>query len=85
MLPNDEKEQARLDLLHHVFRLCLDGGVCHSQDKLQNPQKILDVGTGTGIWAIDSESSSFSSFVFSSLSSRVQLSIQWPMSTRPQR
>lgn len=53
VLPNDEREQERLDLLHHVFRLSLDGGLCKTI--LDNPQKILDVGTGTGIWAIESE------------------------------
>ncbi|KAB8236661.1 class I SAM-dependent methyltransferase [Aspergillus alliaceus] len=51
ILPNDEREQERLDLLHHVFRLCLDGRLCRTE--LTNPQKILDVGTGTGIWAIE--------------------------------
>ncbi|KAJ5224958.1 S-adenosyl-L-methionine-dependent methyltransferase [Penicillium chermesinum] len=51
VLPNDEREQDRLDMLHHVFRLALHGNLCHTQ--LAKPQKILDVGTGTGIWAID--------------------------------
>jgi hypothetical protein len=51
-LPNDEKEQDRLDLIHHVFRLVLGG------DLLRAPipptvQRVLDMGTGTGIWAID--------------------------------
>lgn len=50
MLPNDEQEQERLDVLHHVFRLTLDGALCRT--KLDSPQKILDVGTGTGIWAM---------------------------------
>ena len=50
MLPNDEKEQERLDLLHHLFRITLDGDLCLT--KLDNPVKILDIGTGTGIWAI---------------------------------
>lgn len=50
MLPNDEKEQERLDLLHHCFRLTLDGDICYT--KLENPLNILDVGTGTGIWAV---------------------------------
>ncbi|KAK5072211.1 hypothetical protein LTR64_004008 [Lithohypha guttulata] len=50
VLPNDETEQDRLDLMHHVFRLTLNGGLCLTQ--LENPLKILDVGTGTGIWAI---------------------------------
>ncbi|KAJ9203726.1 hypothetical protein DTO164E3_27 [Paecilomyces variotii] len=50
ILPNDEKEQDRLDVLHHVFRLCLHGDLAWT--RLDNPQKILDVGTGTGIWAI---------------------------------
>ena len=52
MLPNDDKEQERLDILHHVFRLTLAGGLCRTP--LDNPQKILDIGTGTGIWAMES-------------------------------
>lgn len=51
LLPNDETEQDRLDLLHHVFLLALNGQLFVSP--LNNPQRILDVGTGTGIWAID--------------------------------
>lgn len=50
MLPNDDKEQDRLDLLHHIFRLTLNGALCRTA--LENPQNILDIGTGTGIWAI---------------------------------
>jgi len=53
MLPNDDKEQERLDILHHVFRLTLDGGLCCTQPELRDPGKILDIGTGTGVWAID--------------------------------
>ncbi|RKK88828.1 hypothetical protein BFJ71_g12772 [Fusarium oxysporum] len=50
--PNDEKQLEALDLIHHWLTLMLD-------DKLflppigDNPQKILDIGTGTGIWAIN--------------------------------
>jgi len=50
-LPNDEVEQDRLDMMHHVYSLIL-GGKLHLAP-LKNPQNILDVGTGTGIWAID--------------------------------
>lgn len=50
-MPNDEKEQDRLDLYHHIF-LSLKGGALYAAP-LDNPQKVLDVGTGTGIWAID--------------------------------
>lgn len=53
--PNDEPEQEREDMRHAmVLHLC--GGRLHFAP-LQNPQNILDVGTGTGIWAIDSKSS----------------------------
>ncbi|KAF5521011.1 Secondary metabolism regulator LAE1 [Colletotrichum aenigma] len=49
--PNDDAEQEREDMKHSmVVTLC--GGALHSAP-LQNPQKILDIGTGTGIWAID--------------------------------
>jgi SAM-dependent methyltransferase len=51
-LPNDEKEQDRLDLLHHIFKLML-GGNLYIAPLPPNPQRILDFGTGTGIWALD--------------------------------
>ncbi|RPA94716.1 S-adenosyl-L-methionine-dependent methyltransferase [Choiromyces venosus 120613-1] len=59
-LPNDEAEQERLvqefisllDIIHHIYLLMLDGKLVRAPvDK--NIQRILDVGTGTGIWAID--------------------------------
>lgn len=51
LLPNDDTERERLDLTHHLFCLTLDGDLCLT--KLNNPERILDVGTGTGIWAIE--------------------------------
>lgn len=51
-LPNDEQEQDRLDLLHHIFRMLLGGGLFRSPISAK-PQRILDFGTGTGIWAVD--------------------------------
>ncbi|KAK5202948.1 hypothetical protein LTS03_009624 [Exophiala xenobiotica] len=53
MLPNDDKEQERLDVLHHVFRLTLGGALCRTAPELNDPDMILDIGTGTGIWAVD--------------------------------
>jgi len=50
-LPNDETEQDRLDLYHHIWSMILGGELYTAP--LDNPQMILDVGTGTGIWAID--------------------------------
>jgi len=50
VMPNDDKEQDRLDLLHHIHGMMLDGALHLSP--LKNPQRILDIGTGTGIWAI---------------------------------
>ncbi|KAI9817912.1 MAG: hypothetical protein M1832_004532 [Thelocarpon impressellum] len=51
VLPNDEAEQDRLDLQYHSIRIVLDDKLFLAPVK--NPQAILDVGTGTGIWAID--------------------------------
>ena len=49
--PNDESEQDREDMKHAmIVNLC--GGKLHYAP-LVHPQNILDVGTGTGIWAID--------------------------------
>ncbi|KAF8464915.1 S-adenosyl-L-methionine-dependent methyltransferase [Kalaharituber pfeilii] len=52
VMPNDEEEQSRLDLHHEIF-LTMMGGKLHLAPIDPTPQKILDVGTGTGIWAID--------------------------------
>ncbi len=46
--PNDDREQDRLDLLHHTQSLVLRGELYKAP--LQGPQRVLDVGTGTGIW-----------------------------------
>ena len=54
LFPNDESEQEREDMKHAmIVNLC--GGRLHYAP-LENPHEILDIGTGTGIWAIDSTS-----------------------------
>jgi ribosomal protein RSM22 (predicted rRNA methylase) len=49
--PDDEQEQDRLDIKYASIQLVFDDKVCFAP--IENPQTILDVGTGTGIWAID--------------------------------
>lgn len=49
-MPNDDIEQLRLALLHRVFLHVLDGEL--TTTVLQDPGFILDVGTGTGEWAM---------------------------------
>ncbi|KAI5844901.1 S-adenosyl-L-methionine-dependent methyltransferase [Tricharina praecox] len=51
LMPTDEMEQERLDINHEIFMRLLEGGL--HKAPLRNPKQILDVGTGTGIWAID--------------------------------
>ncbi|TDZ33076.1 Secondary metabolism regulator LAE1 [Colletotrichum spinosum] len=49
--PNDNQEQDREDMKHAmVVHLC--NGRLHDAP-LDKPQKIIDIGTGTGIWAMD--------------------------------
>jgi ubiquinone/menaquinone biosynthesis C-methylase UbiE len=42
----------RADLQHHLFKLTLDGKLflCPEAAKAQH---VLDIGTGTGIWAME--------------------------------
>ena len=51
LLPNDEKEQERMDLLHAVWDRVLKSDPLHKMPI--SPARVLDIGTGTGIWAID--------------------------------
>ncbi|KAL5352249.1 hypothetical protein ACLOAV_002196 [Pseudogymnoascus australis] len=50
-LPNDEMEQDLLDLQHHIYRLCQGGSLFCAP--IKEPQSVLDIGTGTGIWAME--------------------------------
>lgn len=65
--PNDEREQDRLDLVsvlliptrqnfndrqsHHIYLMLLKGELL--QAPVKNPKRVLDLGTGTGLWAIE--------------------------------
>ena len=54
LFPNDEPENDRLDLQHHLFALTFDGRLFTAPiPKDRTLHRVLDVGTGTGIWAID--------------------------------
>ncbi|EOD52356.1 putative umta methyltransferase family protein [Neofusicoccum parvum UCRNP2] len=48
----EEDEIERLDFCHHLFTLRI-GGKLHLAPLSNNIQDVLDLGTGTGIWAID--------------------------------
>ncbi|KAL4791000.1 S-adenosyl-L-methionine-dependent methyltransferase [Aspergillus venezuelensis] len=49
--PNDERELSRMDLQHHLCKLITGGRLFFAP--VINPYKILDIGTGTGIWPIE--------------------------------
>lgn len=51
VMPNDEGEQDRMDIHYHSLRLTLEEK--HFIAPVTSPTHILDIGTGTGIWAMD--------------------------------
>ncbi|KAK5053153.1 hypothetical protein LTR84_002127 [Exophiala bonariae] len=53
VLPNDEQEQDRLEYTHHLYRLLVGGASYRAPLLDHRPQRILDIGCGTGIWCID--------------------------------
>ncbi|KAI1080336.1 methyltransferase domain-containing protein [Whalleya microplaca] len=50
-MPNDEQEQQRLDLQHMICIKVFRGQLALAP--IENPGRVLDIGTGTGLWAID--------------------------------
>lgn len=50
-IPGDDQEQDREDMKHAMMLELMDGELFYAP--VEDPQSILDVGTGTGIWAIE--------------------------------
>ncbi|RMD41190.1 hypothetical protein DV735_g3969, partial [Chaetothyriales sp. CBS 134920] len=51
LLPNDEAEQERMDIHHYAISVALGDRLFYAP--LDNPTAVVDIGTGTGAWAID--------------------------------
>ncbi|OTA98458.1 hypothetical protein M426DRAFT_109886 [Hypoxylon sp. CI-4A] len=51
-LPNDTAEQERLDLQHQLFTIAI-GNKLNIAPIPDNPGRVLDIATGTGLWAIE--------------------------------
>jgi ubiquinone/menaquinone biosynthesis C-methylase UbiE len=50
-LPNDGEEQDRLDFMHAIMDMLIDGKL--GLAPVDAPKNVLDIGTGTGIWAME--------------------------------
>ncbi|KAH8675191.1 S-adenosyl-L-methionine-dependent methyltransferase [Ilyonectria robusta] len=50
--PNDDQQSESMDITHHYLTMLLDNKLFQAPLK-KDMQKVLDVATGTGIWAID--------------------------------
>ncbi|KAF2146549.1 uncharacterized protein K452DRAFT_294114 [Aplosporella prunicola CBS 121167] len=49
LFPNDEQEQDRQDMVHELTRVTMDCKLFFAPIK---PKRVLDIGTGTGSWAL---------------------------------
>ncbi|KIW30060.1 uncharacterized protein PV07_05837 [Cladophialophora immunda] len=54
VLPNDEIELDRLDLQHHLLKMTFNNqlSTC-GVEKKRDLHRVLDIGTGTGIWSVE--------------------------------
>ncbi|TGZ82104.1 S-adenosyl-L-methionine-dependent methyltransferase [Ascodesmis nigricans] len=52
LLPSDETEQDRLDMVHHLHLELLRGNLTLTKFD-EDPATVLDCGCGTGIWALE--------------------------------
>jgi len=51
--PNDERQSEGLDLIHNALTILLGDRLFVAPINKRNPGRVLDIGTGTGIWALD--------------------------------
>ncbi|KAH8681848.1 S-adenosyl-L-methionine-dependent methyltransferase [Xylariales sp. PMI_506] len=70
-LPNDAAEQDRLDLQHEVVSQLLDGWLALAP-LTTTPRYVLDIGTGTGLWASEFAEQNPSSYVIGTDLSSIQ-------------
>ncbi|KAI7971256.1 hypothetical protein EIK77_003555 [Talaromyces pinophilus] len=52
-IPDDEQEQERLDMQHEIMLMTMNRKLYHAPLEERSLPNVLDMGTGTGIWAID--------------------------------
>lgn len=52
-MPNDDAEQLREGVKHRFYLDYILGGELFLAPIRENPQKIVDLGTGFGFWAVD--------------------------------
>ncbi|KAK1460881.1 hypothetical protein CMEL01_15178 [Colletotrichum melonis] len=81
-MPNDERELDRLDLTHNMFLLTFENKLGtappNADAQASAVHRVLDIGTGTGIWAIDFGDEHPEAEVLG-----VDLSAAWPSYTPP--
>ncbi|KAF4454046.1 hypothetical protein F53441_3372 [Fusarium austroafricanum] len=53
IFPIDKEELARLDILHKFFLVVRKNNLFSASLDVEQPLRVLDLGTGTGIWAIE--------------------------------
>lgn len=51
-VPFDESEQQHMHARHRLLRVCLDGALTNTRLSPET-RTIVDIGTGTGVWAIE--------------------------------
>lgn len=51
--PNDERQSEGLDLIHNALTILLGDRLFIAPIDKKDPGRVLDIGTGTGIWALD--------------------------------
>jgi len=71
LMPNDAAEQDRLDIQHALWKVIL-GGKLGKAPMTTAPRLVLDLATGTGIWALEFARANPTSFVIGTDLSKIQ-------------
>ncbi|KAH6874585.1 hypothetical protein B0T10DRAFT_610647 [Thelonectria olida] len=53
IFPIDEEEKNRLDIFHKFFLVARDNNLFSAPLDVKQALRVLDLGTGTGLWAIE--------------------------------